>query len=127
MITSANEFIQLRDSNDRRAALDEASEEIWLEVILHYPEYRHWVAINKTVPLSILRQLALDPDSKVRFFVAMKRKCDHELFVLLAGDQDEAVRARVARNPNTPGDVLHRLRLDSSQLVLEALRQREAR
>ncbi len=124
MIASREEFIQLRDANDPRATHDEALEEVWMDVASNCPEYRFWVAQNKTVPLSVLRHLADDADSRVRIMVAMKRKCDHALFLQLAHDQDETVRASVAYNPKTPEEVLRLMQSDPSSLVQNALRDR---
>lgn len=77
MIRNADEFVTLRDNNAKseydRAAQDEASIEVWIEVIERYPEYRKWVAHNKTVPLEILVKLC-EYNTDVRTFVAMKRR-----------------------------------------------------
>ena len=58
MIYSAEEFVRLRDSTEKdeydRASMDEAEVSVWLDVIDRYPEYRRWVAYNKTVPLDVL-------------------------------------------------------------------------
>lgn len=124
MITSREEFVRLRDANDLRASHDEAPEEVWMDIVRNCPEYRVWVAQNKTVPLSVLKRLAHDADPAVRHMVAMKRKCDHELFRLLAIDPDEAVRVRVALNPKTPAAVLVLMQSDPSSLVREALQKR---
>src|SRR6476469_8558350 len=122
MIRSASEFIRLRKNNDPRATHEEAPEEVWMEVLRIHPESGEWVALNKTVPLSILKLLAADSDARVRFIVAMKRKCDHDLFQLLASDQDETVRSRVAYNPKAPKDILQQLKTDPSALVRETLK-----
>lgn len=124
MILSADEFIRLRDGNDERATHDSAPESVWLEVVRLYPDYKEWVAHNKTVPLSILRILAAEADPRVRLRVAMKRKCDPEILERLAQDEDETVRVRVAYNRKTPGHVIERLRRDPSPLVTEAVANR---
>jgi hypothetical protein len=117
MISSAQEFVELRTSDDpslyNRAARDTASEEVWLEVIRQHPEMKEWVAHNKTVPLTILAILADDADSKVRHMVAMKRKLSLELFEKLARDPDYSVRQRIAYNAKTPVSVLRHLCDDS--------------
>jgi hypothetical protein len=124
MITSAKEFVELRDRDNERATFDSAPESVWLEVVERYPAHKEWVAHNKTVPLTILRILARDPDPRVRFAVAMKRKCDAGILERLARDEDETVRVRVARNQKTPAHILERLRNDTSRLVAEALASR---
>ncbi|MEJ2815571.1 hypothetical protein [Caulobacter sp. CCG-8] len=127
MIASAEEFVRLRTSQEpadyHRAAHEPAGTAIWLEVIARYPGMKPWVAHNKTVPLEILRVLAEDADHDVRFAVATKRKLDGPLFDRLSRDRDEGVRARIARNPNTPAEIRRRLMDDPSPLVAEAARE----
>lgn len=125
MISSAKEFIDLRQDNDPRATHDSAHEAVWLEIINQYPNYNEWVVHNKNVPVSILRLLAKDPDARVRSVVAMKRKCDKGLFELLARDADDNVRHQVACNKKTPQYILDWLRNDSSGMVAEAARGHE--
>jgi hypothetical protein len=124
MIHSAEEFVNLRSQNDERATHDEAPEAVWLEIIRLYPELREWVVHNRTVPLSILRILAADPDPRVRIAVAMKRKCSPDILELLARDTDETVRARVAWNRQTPAHILQSMKQDPSPLVADALMAR---
>jgi len=124
MITSAEEFIRLRDSRDpddyRRAANEAAPEEVWLVLVRGHPEHRRWVAHNKTVPVSILERLATDKDPEVRWVVASRRKAPPELLRVLANDPDETVRMRVASNANSPRPVLEELATDPSSTVREA-------
>lgn len=76
VIESAEEFVRLRNSKDPdeygRAAHDEASEDVWRDVVERFPDMRFWVAQNKTVPLSILEALRHDPDERVRSMVRAK-------------------------------------------------------
>jgi hypothetical protein len=76
MIESAEEFRHLPESENPqeygRGAHDEASVEVWLEVIRRWPDMRFWVAQNKTVPISVLEILVNDPDEKVRNMVLRK-------------------------------------------------------
>ncbi|MDJ0609260.1 MAG: hypothetical protein QNJ67_09810 [Kiloniellales bacterium] len=127
MITTAEEFYRLRSSDDpneyRRAAHEEASEEVWLEVIQKYPEMKVWVVHNKKVPLSILRILSDDTDAEVRSWVAGKRKLDAALLEKLSRDPEESVRRKVAIHGNTPARVLESLCRDESEFVSEAARQ----
>lgn len=121
MITSAEEFVGLRNSDIPgeylRAAEDEAPVEVWFDVISRFPEMREWVAHNKTVPIEILDVLARDEVVSVRAAVADKRKLSVELFELLAQDRDELVRQRVAYNKKAPIKVLEYLSADSSPMV----------
>jgi hypothetical protein len=124
MIQTAEEFVALRTSTDPteylRAASEEATELVWMDVIARYPEMRRWVAQNKTVPLRILEVLAVDPEPAVRFAVAMKNKLTQELFVTLAKDPDSSVRQRIAYNKNVPKHILHQLTCDESEIVATA-------
>ena len=96
MISSAEEFKHLRESKNpqvyHRAAQEEASLEVWQEVLISFPEMAFWVAQNKTVPLEILEQLANNTDPTIRAMVARKRKLTQHIFNLLKDDPDESVR-----------------------------------
>lgn len=128
MITSAEEFVRLRTSDDlaeqKRAAWAEAPEGIWLDVIARFPEMRGWVAHNKMVPVNVLSVLATDVDCRVRCAVARKRKLSLELFALLARDEDALVRHTIACNARVPAEVLRDLAADREHCVAEAARER---
>ena len=115
-ITSADEFIRLRYSErqeDReRAVSQEASLDVWKDVIARYPDARIWVVRNKTVPLEILAILLADREPQVRYAVAMKRKLTSSLLDQLATDRDESIRMRVAMHRNTSTVTLEALRND---------------
>jgi hypothetical protein len=125
MITSPYEFKRLRESTDPaeycRAVSDEASLEVWREILEEMPEMRFWVAQNKTVPIEILDLLATSPDAQVRDMVARKRKITESIAIRLAADPDEIVRAALARNLKLPGAALDILQRDRSPLVQDAL------
>lgn len=127
---SADEFRRLRLSQDvaeyHRAAHDDAPMEVWLQVIEKYPDLRHWVADNKTVPIEILEILARDTDWKVRVTVAGKRKLTEALLRQLSVDPYETVRAKVARHRKTPRDVLEQLAADPLPMVSDIARERLA-
>lgn len=124
MITSAEEFVRLRGSENSeeylRAAGDQAPLAVWLDVVSRFPEMRAWVAHNRTVPLEVLEVLARDISASVRATVAEKRKLSLELFDLLSRDRDEVVRQRIAYNKKTPEHVLEHLSIDPSPLVCAA-------
>jgi hypothetical protein len=128
MITSAEEFVRLRTSEDpteyRRAASDEAPEAVWVEVVERHPDMRSWVALNKTVPMSILERLADDPDPDVRGTVARKRKLTPELMARLAGDPNDQVRHALVCNASCPPEVLRRLADDAWPVVADEARAR---
>ncbi|WP_301171053.1 hypothetical protein [Brevibacillus nitrificans] len=102
MITSAEEFVRLRTSDNPeeylRAAWDDASLDVWNEIILNYPDMSFWVAQNKTVPVEILSILANHPEERVRSMVASKNKLTEELQIKLASDPEFFVRKRIAYN-----------------------------
>jgi hypothetical protein len=83
MISSAEEFVALRDSDIKteydRSAMEEAPIAVWREVIENFPDHRRWVAHNKTVPVEILEVLC-EFDASTRWFVARKRKLSATLF-----------------------------------------------
>jgi hypothetical protein len=127
MIRSANEFFQLSEENSPRAVGEAAvSEDVWFEVIRSYPTLKEWVIQNKTVPISVLRVLATDQDTRVRFSVAMKNKCNEEILEWLSRDPDETVRVRVAWNRKASPAILEKLANDASELVRSAVRERSS-
>ncbi|MGV3661744.1 MAG: HEAT repeat domain-containing protein [Prosthecobacter sp.] len=131
MITSAQEFKRLRESEDvaeySRAAQEEVPLEVWEEIVAQMPEMHFWVAHNKTVPVVILEKLARSEEWRVRVMVAEKRRITEAIALLLATDPDECVRSTLARNPKLPAAALALLRQDSTPLIQEALAARDAR
>lgn len=125
MIQSAEEFIALRDSRIKdeydRAATDEASVSVWRDVIARFPDYRKWVAHNKTVPVEILAELC-QCEAEVRRFVAVKRKLSRELFELLAKDSDPIVRQGIASNKKAPISIISDLMQDEDEAVSSVAR-----
>jgi hypothetical protein len=107
MIATAEEFVSLRNSENsadqHRAATDSADKSVWLEVIEKYPEYRMWVALNKSVREDVLRVLHVDEDSKVRLVVAMRRACPIDILKILAVDDDPGVSMAARKNPRFDG------------------------
>lgn len=128
MINTAEEFVRLRSSEVMeeyfQAAHDEAPLDVWLEVIDKYPDYREWVAHNKTVPIEILEILADDPDDQVRSAVACKNKLTAELQLKLAHDPHESVRLHIAYNKNVRKSVLELLQNDEWERVREQATER---
>ena len=102
MISTAEEFVRLRTSDNpqeySRAASEHAERAVWLDIVGRFPEMRIWVAHNKTVPIEVLDVLAHDLDPAVRLAVAMKNKLSDDLFLLLASDIDDGVRQRISCN-----------------------------
>ena len=127
MIESAEQFRSLRESGApneyHRAAHDEASLEVWLDVVSGMPTMRFWVAQNKTIPVEVLEVLAKDPDSQVREMVARKRKLPESLQFKLATDFDSSVRSALACNRSLASLVREKLTKDEDELVREAARR----
>ncbi|MEX6662893.1 hypothetical protein [Pseudomonas sp. W2-17] len=125
MIKSAEEFVALRSSDLKseydRAAMEEASVSVWREIIIKYPNYRRWVAHNKTVPLEILEDLCIF-DSTIRQAVARKRKLSPALFETLSRDVSDVVRVAIAANRKTPIAILERLLTDQDEDVANVAR-----
>jgi hypothetical protein len=123
MITSAEEFVALRSSSIKseydRAATEEAPISVWREVVKNYPDYRRWVAQNKSVPLEILEELC-QFDSTIRQFVAAKRKLSPAMFEALSQDESYVVRIAIAANKKAPVEILERLHGDKNTHVSRA-------
>ncbi|RRV05653.1 hypothetical protein EGJ27_17735 [Pseudomonas sp. v388] len=126
MINSAEEFVLLRSSEIKieydQSTHDEAPICVWLDVIKRYPEYRTWVAHNKTVPIEVLEVLC-GFDEKIRRDVARKRKLSLALFERLANDPSSTVRVAVAVNKKTPLHLLEKLIHDNEAHVAEIARR----
>ena len=121
MITSAAEFVALRCSTNpddyRRSAREDASEETWRQVIEQWPEMRRWVAHNKTIPESIVRELFKRNDEEVKFVLAMKRSTPTDILDTLATDESDSIRLAVARHPEVSKSTLELLMNDDWEEV----------
>ncbi|MFE4722224.1 hypothetical protein ACFRLW_38700, partial [Streptomyces sp. NPDC056728] len=112
-ITSVEEFIRLRDSEDpeeyNRSAWATLPLPVWWDLVRDHPDMRFWAAHNRTVPSEILAELIKDPDWRVRDRVASKRRCPPELLERLADDPHDAVWRLVAGHPHSPRSAVARL------------------
>ncbi|MGG1556083.1 hypothetical protein [Paenibacillus ferrarius] len=121
MISSAEEFVRLRLSDNQdeylRAVWEEAPIEVWLEIIDNYPDMRFCVAQNKMVPSEVLEILAEDPSDRVRFMVASKNKLSELLQLKMALDSDSSVRMRIVMNKKATYSVLIILSEDKSEEI----------
>ena len=127
-IESADEFYRLRTSSNpaeyNRAAHDTASDDVWREIIAHFPDMRQRVAHNKTVPVSMLEILATDADWRVRHMVALKRKLPEQLQLQLARDKNKGVRRTIACNAKATPRALKMLIDDPVADIREHARSR---
>ncbi len=83
---------------------------------------RQAVSQNANLPLNNLLELARDPSLNVRSNLAYKPSHSKtptpiQLLEILAQDESERIRARVAEHPDTPVEILVRLANDSSREV----------
>ena len=118
MIHSAEEFKYLRTSDIieeyNRAAHDEATIEVWFEVIEKYPELKEWVIHNKTIQHEVLEFLVNDVDEAIRKIMNTK------IFDKLAEDPSENVRYSLACNTKNKLSDLQKINSsDSSWLQKE--------
>jgi ribonucleotide reductase alpha subunit len=133
MITSADEFIRLRTSDNpeeyRRAIHESADIDVWMEVIRSFPDYKEWVIHNKTIQIEILEELSKDSDPRIREDVARKRKINDEIFYRLARDEDEHVRYALACNTKMTVDQIEKINHSDSEWLkgqLEEIKRNRA-
>ena len=130
MINSADEFKRLRESEIQdeyhRAATDEASIDIWNEVLEKYPDLAFWVAQNKTIPLEILYTLADNENVDVRCMVARKRKIDNIIFSKLKEDIDESVRHALICNTKLSIEKKQQIKTSDSEWLEKELNEKVA-
>ena len=75
------------------------------------------MASSHHAPPDLRAELARDPDTEVRSWVARNGTTPCDLLRHLARDTDETVRGWVAVNPVVPGDVMAQLADDPSDTV----------
>jgi len=128
MIRSAEEFYQLRTSENQeeylRAAWEEAPIAVWRDVIRKYPDMHFWVAQNKTVPNEILEELSDSPEWRVRHMIASKNKIPESLQKKLAVDRDPLVRSALVRNRKIRLNALFILQEDEDEEIRAKARER---
>ena len=116
MIVTIEEYLRLADSDSKedteRTVHEELSSEVISKIINEYPEKKCWLIHNKKIPLSVLKVLSIDCDEEIRFTIAMKRKCDRELFETLMKDSAYSVRMAIVRNKKIPLDLLESMKND---------------
>ncbi|WP_406407474.1 HEAT repeat domain-containing protein [Streptomyces sp. NBC_01643] len=130
-ITSVEEFIRLRQSEDpaefKRSAWATLPLPVWWDLVRNHPDIRFWVAHNRTVPPEILAELIEDPDWRVRDRVASKRNCPSELLERLVDDPHDSVRRLVAGHPRSLRSAVARLVDDPWPVVAQEARVRLAK
>ena len=125
MIKSAEEFKKLRESVSEqeyfRAANDESSIEVWMTILLKYPDLAFWVAHNKTIPLEILYILAEHEDENIREIVARKRKIDFRIFE--RNDLSQSVRYALLCNTKLANNLKCLVNTEDSDWLKEKLEE----
>lgn len=116
MITSAKDFIRLRESDyiteQFRASYEEANLKIWIEVIETYPDFKSWVIHNKTIQIEILELLSKDINPNIRSEVARKRKINEKIKTELSKDIDENVRLALISSTKLNLEELKQIKVD---------------
>ncbi len=99
---------------------DEAPIEVWRELIANYSLANDRVALNKTVPVEILREIAADTRVLVRTHVAMVRRITEDIQDVLSRDPDSSVRNMLANNSKVTERILKLLSVDKEEFVRES-------
>lgn len=127
MIKSAEEFKKLRESESEeeyfRAANDASSVEVWMKILLKFPDLAFWVAHNKTIPLEILYILAEHEDEDIREIVARKRKIDLRIFEILRNDLSQSVRYALLCNTKLANNLKCLVNTEDSDWLKEKLEE----
>jgi len=125
MITSAEEFKKLHESElkeeFKRSVHEEASIEVWRDVMHKFPDLAFSVAQNKTVPIKILKELSRNSNARVRSMVARKRKITEEIINVLKVDKDESVRHALMYNKTLTTEQKMAIKTDDSDWLKEEL------
>ena len=86
------------------------------------PKIRESVASSYNTPDDVFVALASDPDDGVRACLARNRAAPRDVLRMLADDRSETVRGWVAVNSFVPEDVMERLAHDTSRRVRSLVR-----
>ncbi|MBV6290162.1 hypothetical protein [Pseudomonas aegrilactucae] len=121
MIDSAEKFIHLVDSatasDNSRAIIESASDDIWRDVANKYPDYEIYILQNRTISLDVLQHLSESDNWKTRRNIAMKRRSGEKILSKLSYDEHPIVRQAVAANKKAPHEDLKRLCSDIDERV----------
>jgi len=119
-------FAESDDENEFSKTSGTASEEVWMDVLLKYPNLARHVVFNNSTSIRVLERAIEVGDVWTRFDVAMKRRISRDIFDKLSNDPDATVRARIALNPKVPADILDKLCRDEDPLVSNAANEKWA-
>ncbi|MGM0556718.1 MAG: hypothetical protein ACQEVA_10110 [Myxococcota bacterium] len=111
-MTNAEEFLEVCNEGGRRPYTISASADTWRRILEEYPALHSAVALNKTIPEEIIRELSRSEDSSARSSIARTRRTPLDVLESLAQDSDASVRKSVVANPEVPREILESLRDD---------------
>lgn len=101
-----------------------APADVWREIMTDYADLRRTIAMNKTIPESIIRILAADENPEVRSRIAHKRATPPDVQIELAEDPSDFVRVSICRNPKVPRKALEILTQDAVDWIVEEAQER---
>ncbi len=124
IISSYIEYINLYKKDPILSRKIEGASEMWMKLLIDFPEYTEVISLNKKLPDEILEFLSLSTDNNIRYTIASKHKLPVHLYLKLSLDKDESVRMRIALNKNTPKDVLENMKNDEWDNIIEIVKKR---
>lgn len=129
MICRAEDYIALLESDDvyEPSPYDEATEEVWLDIVARFPQAHRAVSHNKTTPEAVIRALYSIGDEIVRSQLACVRRTPPDLLVEMASDPSSMVGAALTCHPKLPPEALAKLLLHASEFVRERANDRVRR
>lgn len=113
MINSAQEFIFLCNSQQpsdiTRSLREDASLEVWRDLVINFRTYEIDVAQNEKIPDEIISILIDQGNEVVRAILAEKRRLPVNFYYLLFKDPSSLVRKKIAANRKTPIHIVKNL------------------
>jgi|SRR5690554_1547149 len=124
VVNTFEEYEAVLQEYSSRIFLVEIPDGLAMEIINNHPEYREDLARNKTISQSVIRFLANDEDSRVRWRIAKKRATPPDVQIVLAQDPSDSVRITICRNPKVPRRALEILTQDAVDWIVEEAKER---
>lgn len=125
MIDTIEEFIRCAESKEmkdyHRITLDQFTDEVWKEIMDHYPQYHYWVDGNRYLPEWVMWEFSMSKEQDVKRTIAERHDIPETLLRKLSEDADPDIRSKTAWNLSCPRDVLERLSIDKSPRVREGV------
>lgn len=88
------------------------SEEVCLELIENYPEYKSIIAYNKNLSNKIIEILSDDESEHIRFIISQRNKLSLNILDKLSKDKVDSVRMSILNNKNITEEILQRFTKD---------------